>query len=232
MIRKEEIRNVDFSTYEGKYDETVNELLTLSPEALTVEQMREYLYGYTFTDAYTMGIFPNEMSMDYWEKSGMGTIDDDEVMDLGEKPEEQNLKGDNEGAKSDDDVGVKSDDRDGVKSDDDEVVKGMLRGFKQARAQEVDDYCILTVQERRILEAIDSTGDGKTPETALCVTDVGQEYEYLRRVFPYPMLKVEKQSLLEGGIDRLQFEPNVFAVECIYFNINRRLEVGYPHRNA
>ncbi len=93
-----------------------------------------------------------------------------------------------------------------------------------------DDYDVETLQERRILEAIDSTGNGKTPETALCVTDVGQEYEYLARVFPYYLLKVTRQSLYEDSFDRLEFDENPYDIECIYFDIRRRFEVGYPRR--
>ena len=90
----------------------------------------------------------------------------------------------------------------------------------------IDMYDVSTVQERRILEAIDSTGDGKTPETALCVIDVGQEYEYLNRVFPYSELRLLRQSVC-NGIDCLEFEP-AFGVERIYFDIKRCFEVGYP----
>lgn len=43
-----------------------------------------------------------------------------------------------------------------------------------------DDYEQDTPQERLLMEAIDSTGDGKSPETSLCVIDVHQEYEYFR----------------------------------------------------
>ena len=90
----------------------------------------------------------------------------------------------------------------------------------------IDMYDVSTVQERRILEAIDSTGDGKTPETALCVIDVGQEYEYISRVFPYSELRQLKQSVC-NGIDCLEFEP-AYGVDRIYFDIGRRFEVGYP----
>lgn len=90
----------------------------------------------------------------------------------------------------------------------------------------IDMYDVSTVQERRILEAIDSTGDGKTPETALCVIDVGQEYEYLNRVFPYSELRLLRQSVC-NGIDCLEFEP-AYGVERIYFDIKRRFELGYP----
>lgn len=90
----------------------------------------------------------------------------------------------------------------------------------------IDMYDVSTVQERRILEAIDSTGDGKTPETALCVIDVGQEYEYVNRVFPYSELRMLRQRVCDG-IDCLEFEPG-YGVERIYFDIRRRFEVGYP----
>ena len=86
-----------------------------------------------------------------------------------------------------------------------------------------DMYDVSTVQERRILEAMDSTGDGKTPETALCVIDVEQEYEYIKRVFPYSDLIMMGQSVY-NGIDCLIFN---YGVERIYFDIRRRFEVGY-----
>lgn len=174
MNTPEMIKKVNFAKYEGKYDESVNDKLTASPEILSVETMREYLYGYTFTEGYAKGEFPDEMSMDYWSDSDNGTWEDF--------------------------------DYDGK-------------------------YLINTVQERRILEAIDSTGDGMSRETALCVTDVGQEYEYMERVRPYNFLKVVRQSV-EDGIDCLEFEPNIFGVECLYFDIHRRFDVGYPMLEA
>ena len=89
-----------------------------------------------------------------------------------------------------------------------------------------DNYCIDTLQERKILEAIDSTGDGISEETALCVTDVGHESEYISRVFPYNLLEVVRQSV-RNGIDGLEFKPNIYGVERIYFDIIRRFDVGY-----
>ena len=93
-----------------------------------------------------------------------------------------------------------------------------------------DMYDVDSVQEIRLLEAIDSTGDGATPETALCVSDVYQDYEYLHRVFPYSTLQVKGQELLMGGIDRLEFKDNVYGIECIYFDVRRRFEVGYNRK--
>ena len=94
---------------------------------------------------------------------------------------------------------------------------------------QTDMYEADTIQERKLLETIDSTGDGKTPETALCVIDVGQEYEYLQRVFPYSVLQVKCQSVSDG-IDCLEFEENAFGIEKIYFDISRRFEVGYGNK--
>lgn len=158
-----EFKKIDYSEYKDKYDERVKEKLHATPTEIDIESLRAYIYGYTFTEDYAKGIFPDELSMDYWR---------DECEDI------------------------------------------------------LDD--VTTIQEIRILEAIDSTGDGKTPETALCVIDVGQEYEYLSRVFPYYQLKMVCQSVSKG-IDCLEFEPNAYGVERIYFDMRRRFEVGYPH---
>ena len=84
-----------------------------------------------------------------------------------------------------------------------------------------------TPQERLLMKTIESTGDGKSPETAFCVIDVGQEYEYIERKFPFCCLKMTKQSV-RNGIDCLHFEENSFEIDCIYFDISRRFQVGYP----
>ena len=90
-----------------------------------------------------------------------------------------------------------------------------------------DDYMVDTPQERLLMKTIESTGDGKSPETAFCVIDVHQEYEYLERKFPFCCLKMTKQSV-RNGMDCLYFEENPFEIDCIYFDISRRFEVGYP----
>ena len=90
-----------------------------------------------------------------------------------------------------------------------------------------DDYMVDTPQERLLMQTIESTGDGKSPETALCVIDVHQEYEYIERKFPFCCLKMTKQSV-RNGMDCLYFEENPFEIDCIYFDIKRRFEVGYP----
>ena len=90
-----------------------------------------------------------------------------------------------------------------------------------------DDYIVDSPQERLLMKTIESTGDGKSLETALCVIDVHQEYEYIERKFPFCCLRMTKQSF-SNGIDCLHFEENSFEIDCIYFDISRRFQVGYP----
>ena len=210
MNTPEMIKKVDFAEYEGKYDESVNDELTTSPEDLSVETMREYLYGYTFTEDYAKGEFPDEMSMDYWRDSDKGICDfeaDFQCYDRNKMPNGVwDTKGDNAFEVIDEILDDSMDEIDSIFD---------------------DNYCIDTLQERKILEAIDSTGDGLSKETALCVIDVGQEYEYISRVSPYNLLEVERQSV-ENGIDCLEFKANIYGVERIYFDISRRFDVDYP----
>ena len=204
-------KKVDFSEYEGKYDASLNETLLTSPDSIDVETMRAYLYGYTFTKDYADGIFPQEMSMDYWRDN------DDACTDIFKPWDVENECAKEEYPDLDDDLDM-------------DIIEEIL-DEKTSDIESImddDDYFVDTIQERRLLETIDSTGDGKTAETALCVIEVGQEYEYIKRVFPYNLLSVKKQRLLEGGIDCLEFENNEFGVERIYFDISRRFEIGYP----
>lgn len=89
-----------------------------------------------------------------------------------------------------------------------------------------DIYWYLSPQESLIMQAIDSTGDGKTPETAFCVIDVHQEYEFINRSSRFLGFQLVKQSVA-NGIDCLEFENYKGDIEKAYFNISRRFEVGY-----
>ena len=146
------MKKVNYSEYEGKYEESIKERLENDPERIDVEMMRENLYGYTFSKEYAKGEIPDEFSMDYWEE--------------------------------------------------------------------------FSPQEKLILEAIDSTGDGKTPETALCVIDVHQEYEYIQRVVRLSVLQLVRQSVVDGT-DCLELKDYDGRIEKVYFDISRRFEVGY-----
>ena len=85
-------------------------------------------------------------------------------------------------------------------------------------------YFDVSPQEELILKTIDSTGDGKTPETALCVIDVHQEYEYIARVVRFFALRLVRQSV-KNGIDSLEFKNYKGEIEKVYFDITRRFEV-------
>ena len=88
-------------------------------------------------------------------------------------------------------------------------------------------YFFVSPQEELLLEAIDSTGDGKTPQTALCVIDVFQEYEYIDRVVEYCDKQVVEQSVRDG-IDCLKLKSFDGSIVKLYFDVKRRFEVGYP----
>ena len=178
---------VNYSEYEGKYDERIKIRMEKSPESIDIETMRANLYGYTFTKAYAEGKIIDEFSMDYWEERNQwisfenSDFEDCEIL-------------------NDSDFSL----------------------------EDVDEspYFDVSPQEKLILEAIDSTGDGKTPETALCVIDVHQEYEYIQRVVRLSVLQFVRQSV-NNGIDCLQLKDFDGRIEKVYFDISRRFEVGY-----
>lgn len=157
---------VDFTQYEGKFSKEFFTKLKDNPESITVEMMRENLYGYTSEEGYKQGKIPDELMMDYWE-------------DLGQDFDVHSLQ-----------------------------------------------YFVFTPQELLFLKAIESTGDGKTPETAFCVIHVHQEYEYMKRVYPYYLLHIKRQSLSQG-IDCIEFEPNRYGIDCLYFDVHRLFELFY-----
>jgi len=187
---EKQFNKVNYSEYEGKYDEHMKERMAKEPESIDIETMRANLYGYTFTKEYADGEIPDELSMDYWEEYSF----ENELID---EPVEIDLD-------------------------------SMLHEMEQPlRDKDLSPYFDVSPQEELLLKAIDSTGDGKTPETALCVIDVHQEYEYIHRVVRLFVLRLVEQSVV-NGIDCLTFENNRGEIEKVYFDISRRFEVGYP----
>ena len=182
------MKKVNYSEYEGKYDERIKERLEKDPGSIDVETMRENNYGYTFTKAYAEGEIPDEFSMDYWkERQFEINLDDPEEIDF-----------------------------ESMRSELDSILED----------EDDSPYFDVSPQEKIILEAIDSTGDGKTPETALCVIDVHQEHEYIQRVVRLSVLQLVRQSVA-NGIDCLELRDYNGRIEKIYFDISRRFEVGY-----
>ena len=187
---EKQFKKVNYSEYEGKYDELMKEKMAKEPESIDIETMRANLYGYTFTKEYADGEIPDELSMDYWEEYSFENdlLDDSVEIDLDSMLHEMELP---------------------------------------LREKDPSPYFDVSPQEELLLKAIDSTGDGKTPETALCVIDVHQEYEYIQRVVRLFVLRLVEQSVV-NGIDCLTFENNRGGIEKVYFDISRRFEVGYP----
>ena len=187
---EKQFNKVNYSEYEGKYDEHLKEKMAKEPESIDIETMRANLYGYTFTKEYADGEIPDEFSMDYWEEYSFekDLLDDSIEIDL----------------------------------------DSILHEIEQPlREKDHSPYFDVSPQEELLLKAIESTGDGKTPETALCVIDVHQEYEYIQRVVRLFVLRLVEQSVV-NGIDCLTFENNRGGIEKVYFDISRRFEVGYP----
>lgn len=197
-MEKKEMKKVNYAEYEGKYDVNFKKRMEEDCESIDVETMRVNLYGYTFTEGYANMETPDELSMDYWK----------------ERKQENKLKGQkkeniwNQGVNY-----MNPNSEDGEIEDDFEVLMSPY-------------YFRITPQERLILEAIDSTGDGETPETALCVISVEQEWEYIERVNKYRLMDFEGQKL-ENGIDCLVLKDFLGNIEKVYFDISRRFEVGY-----
>lgn len=93
----------------------------------------------------------------------------------------------------------------------------------------IKDYCLVSPQELLILKAIDSTGDGKTEGTALCVIDVHQEYEYIERVWQY-CCSILVRQYVKNGIYCLVLKDMDGNEEKVFFDISRRFEVGNPDK--
>lgn len=184
---EKQFKKVNYSEYEGKYDERIKERLLKEPESIDIETMRANLYGYTFTKEYADGKIPDELSMDYWEEYHF----ENDALD------------------------------DSCEND----VESMLHEVESPLHEENHSpYYDVSPQEELILKTIDSTGDGKTPETALCVIDVQQEYEYIQRVIRLSLLQLVRQSVMYG-IDCLELEDYDGSIEKVYFDIGRRFEV-------
>ena len=109
--------------------------------------------------------------------------------------------------------------------DDDIKDLNLLDDLDHLLEDETDSpYFDVSPQEELILKTIDSTGDGRTPETALCVIDVHQEYEYIARVVRFFGMRLVRQSVA-NGIDCLELKNFRGNIEKVYFDISRRFEV-------
>lgn len=199
-----EFKKIDFAALEGRYDPQMLQLLHDHPEEFDLEMMRTLMYGYTLTDDFKNRIIPDEFSIEYWNDMAL-----EEDLDLA--PSKENIG---------------------------KMLERYIQRDKQLKLEaeriaggtewpNFKNYEADCLQSLLLLMAIDSTGDGKSEESALCVIDVDQEYEYIRNVRPYRHLQWKQQSLLMSNVDQLNFHENKSGIKSIYFDISPRLKVGY-----
>lgn len=78
-----------------------------------------------------------------------------------------------------------------------------------------------------IVNALTSTGDGLSKETAIHVIAVSNEYDYLF----LNNLSMQMQSLENGGYDVLYLQPNEDGLEEIWFDVNQSLNYLKPEKD-
>ena len=76
----------------------------------------------------------------------------------------------------------------------------------------------------RQVEAIMSSGDGLTKESAFVIIYIPDEYEILEVL---GFIFSGSQSLIDGNYDLLKVEENQFGVTEIFFDVNRLIDVGF-----
>ena len=87
-----------------------------------------------------------------------------------------------------------------------------------------DDYVVPTLQEKLIIDALKSTGDGLTKETAIYVTEIEQEYDYMDRVYPDIIRLRKRQTLVsddEHEYDMFIFRDNPRGIKELWFECSR-----------
>jgi hypothetical protein len=72
-----------------------------------------------------------------------------------------------------------------------------------------------------VLDAMNSTGDALTMETAIHVIAVSNEYDYMFFI----NVSLQSQTLIQGGYDLLSLQPNDSGIEELWFDVNQPL--GY-----
>lgn len=75
-------------------------------------------------------------------------------------------------------------------------------------------YNLWDIKQKGILDAILSSGDGDTPETAFHVTNIEHEYEIINRLG----LIIESDSLCDENIEYLKVKENSSGERGFYFN--------------
>lgn len=79
-----------------------------------------------------------------------------------------------------------------------------------------EQYELWNAKQTGLLDAITSSGDGETPETAFHVISIEHEYEVLNRMG----LELDGIEQKGNNIEYLRVKENVEGIEGIYFNYN------------
>ncbi len=86
--------------------------------------------------------------------------------------------------------------------------------FAYLQLKDTVSYHLWTDKQNSLLDAILSSGDGETMESAIHVTNIEHEYEVLNRLG----LRVEKDSLCNDQVEYIKVKENAEEIPGFYFN--------------
>ena len=100
-----------------------------------------------------------------------------------------------------------------------EAVKNLRYSYNSLDSTELASQCNYRLY--LVIDAIMSTGNGLSEESAFYVIDVSNEYDLIRSVgFTFG----GEQSLIDTGYDYLTLQENKYEIEGLYFEISRCME--------
>ena len=93
--------------------------------------------------------------------------------------------------------------------------------YQQDKKPEMKPWIILL---KRLIEAITSSGDGKTEKTAMVVVCVADEYKVMASL----KVQITNQSLTKTQCDKMTLvQPNGLGLTELYFNVSKPLGKGF-----
>ena len=102
-----------------------------------------------------------------------------------------------------------------------------IRGrYKDNENIEGFSYIVNTLQEKLLLDMFRSTGDGLSKDTAIYITEVEQEYDYMEAVYPELIPFRISQGLVDSFdndkfFDLFRFEDNPTGIRELWFECTR-----------
>lgn len=89
-----------------------------------------------------------------------------------------------------------------------------IKAIAYLKLNDEDNHNFWDAKLSGILDAITSSGDGETPESAIYVICIEHEYEVLNRMG----LEIESVKHINNKVDYLKVKENTDEVEGLYFN--------------